>query len=207
MAVHPDLVGPPAMQNAVDEADLVAETKRREILRFRGAAWRRAMLIRWRCRRMTRDGFPMTPEDCCARFRQRARCRSPSWGARQTGWIDRDGGLRPFSSRREPRWFPVQTMDNSGTFLHRCPKDSGSAQGGRSPGRMRLMPRRPVHDNAALKRKNEEIVVLENNVELYLLGGNVDLLEFRFPHGSRRQCGPGPRGRGGSLRSTNPGAD
>src|SRR5437773_12281534 len=46
---------------------------------------------------------------------------------------------------------------------------------------MLLMSRARVHDDSGRLVEHEEIVVLENDVELYLLRLRVDFLDFRFP--------------------------
>ena len=77
--------------------------------------------------------------------------------------------------------FLVQTMDDSGTLFS---PDAGKIRAMRQQRvhqSMRLMPGARVHDNAGRLVEHEEIVVLENDVELYLLRLHVDFLDFRFP--------------------------
>ena len=179
MEVHPDLVGPAAVQDAFDEADLVAGTKN-AILGFRGAALASRDAHPLAVHGMTRDGFvddsrslaQDSSDEGEIDFRHRPR-------GKLAGQIA--VGRVVLRDDESAAGFLVQTMNNSRAFLS---PDAGKILAVRQEcvhQGMRLMPRARMHDDAGRLVEHEEIVVLENDVELYLFRLRFDLLEFRFP--------------------------
>ena len=179
MEVHPDLVSPAAVQGAFDQADVGAGTQD-VIFRFRGTALAPRDAHPLPVDGVAGDGFinyagllahdPRNQREI--NFRHRAR-------GKLAGKIAVSGVV--LRHHQSAAGLLVQTMDDSRTFLS---SDAGKIL---AVGQQRvhqsvlLMPGARVHDNSGRLVEHEEVVVLENDIEFYLLRLRFDLLYLWFP--------------------------
>jgi hypothetical protein len=179
MEVHPDLVGPAAVQDAFDEADLVAGTKD-AILGFRGAALASRDAHPLAVHGMARDGFVdhsgLLPQNS-GNERQINLCHRPR--GKLAGQIAMGGVV--LRDDEHAASFLVETVHDAGTFL--------SANAGKilAVGQERIHQSVPLmagawmHNNSGRLVQDEEIVILENDVEFYRFRLRFNLLDLRFP--------------------------
>lgn len=179
MEMHPDLVGPAAVQGAFDETDLVAGTKN-AIFGFRGAALAARDAHPLAMDGMPRDGFV---DDARSLAQDSGDEREINFRHCSRGELAGEIAVSRvvFRDDESAAGFLVQTMNDSGPFLS---SDAGKIVAVREEcvyQGMGLMSRARVHDDAGRLVEDEEIVVLEKDVEVYLFRLRFDLLEFWFP--------------------------